>query len=93
MMRELVDSGEIPRGEKMLFSGTDPESKITEYTSVYEEYHLVNLSVQQHPAQLLADLIQQFLTSLTNRINLVATLLPPEELAEDAISYANTCNL
>ena len=29
-------SGEVPRGEKMLYSGTDPESYITEYTSVYE---------------------------------------------------------
>ena len=28
---------EVPRGEKMLYSGTDPESYITEYTSVYEE--------------------------------------------------------
>jgi len=29
--------GEVSRGEKMLYSGTDPESYITEYTSVYEE--------------------------------------------------------
>ena len=27
-----VASGEDPRGEKMLLSGTDPESYITEYT-------------------------------------------------------------
>jgi len=36
----MIDSGlvgEVPRGEKMLYSGTDPESYITEYTSVYEE--------------------------------------------------------
>ena len=30
-------SGVVPRGEKMLYSGTDPESYITEYTLVYEE--------------------------------------------------------
>jgi len=30
-------SGEVSRGEKMLYSGTDPESYITEYTLVYEE--------------------------------------------------------
>ena len=29
--------GEVPRGEKMLYSGTDPESYITEYTQVYED--------------------------------------------------------
>jgi len=29
-------AGEVPRGEKMLYSGTDPESYITEYTLVYE---------------------------------------------------------
>ena len=29
--------GEVPRGEKMLYSGTDPKSYITEYTLVYEE--------------------------------------------------------
>ena len=34
----VIDSGgEVPRGEKMLYSGTDPESYITEYTLVYEE--------------------------------------------------------
>ena len=30
-------SGEVPRGEKMLSSGTDPESHITEYAVVYED--------------------------------------------------------
>ena len=35
----LINSGEVPRGEKMLYSGTDPESYITEYTLVYEEKH------------------------------------------------------
>ena len=30
-------SGEVSRGEKMLYSGTDPESYITEYTLVYED--------------------------------------------------------
>ena len=33
----VTASGEVPRGEKMLYSGTDPESYITEYTLVYEE--------------------------------------------------------
>jgi len=31
------DSGEVPRGEKMLYSGTDPESYITDHTLVYED--------------------------------------------------------
>jgi hypothetical protein len=31
------DSGEVPRGDKMLYSGADPESDITEYDSVYED--------------------------------------------------------
>ena len=30
--------GEVSRGEKMLESGTDPESYVTEYTVVYENY-------------------------------------------------------
>ena len=30
--------GEVSRGEKMALRGTDPESYITEYTLVYEEY-------------------------------------------------------
>ena len=29
--------GEVPRGEKMLYAGTDPESYITEYTCVNEK--------------------------------------------------------
>jgi len=33
-----VGSGEVPRGEKMFFSGIDPESYITECTLVYEDY-------------------------------------------------------
>ena len=33
----LIDSGEVSRGEKMLYSGTDPESYITEYTLVYDD--------------------------------------------------------
>ena len=43
---ENLDSGlmeasvEFPRAEKMLYSGTDPESYITQYTSVYEERRL-----------------------------------------------------
>ena len=36
--RVVVDSsGEVPRGEKMLYSGTDPESHITEYTFLCED--------------------------------------------------------
>ena len=34
---EGVIAGEVPRGEKMLLFGTDPESFITEYTFAYEE--------------------------------------------------------
>ena len=30
-------AGEVPRGEKMLYSGTDQESCITEYAFVYED--------------------------------------------------------
>ena len=30
--------GEVSRGEKMTLRGTDTESYITEYTSVYEDY-------------------------------------------------------
>ena len=42
-----VGSGEVSRGEKMLYSGTDPESYITEYTLVYEEKQWQTLTVQQ----------------------------------------------
>ena len=35
----MID-GEVSRGEKMLYSGTDPESYITEYTLVYEDKQL-----------------------------------------------------
>jgi len=37
------DSGEVPRGEKMPYSGTDPESYITEYTLVYEEQNIQSI--------------------------------------------------
>ena len=43
----MIDSGlvgrkvEVSRGEKMLYSGTDPESYITEYTLVYEDDILI----------------------------------------------------
>ena len=30
-------SGEVPRGEKMLYSGADPELYITEYILAYED--------------------------------------------------------
>jgi len=33
----MIVSGEVSRGEKMLYSGTDPESYITEYTLIYED--------------------------------------------------------
>ena len=37
----VIDSGgEVPREEEMLYSGTDPESYITEYTLVYKEKQL-----------------------------------------------------
>ena len=34
-------NGEVSRGEKMLYSGIDPESYITEFSSVYEEKALL----------------------------------------------------
>ena len=33
----MVGRKEVPRGRKMLYSGTEPESCNTEYTSVYED--------------------------------------------------------
>jgi len=37
-IRPVVNgTGEVPRGEQMLYSGTDPESYITEYTVVRED--------------------------------------------------------
>ena len=36
----MIDSGlvgEVPRGEKILYSGTDPKSYSTEHTLVYED--------------------------------------------------------
>ena len=37
LQRPLPVIGEVSQGEKMLYSGTDPESYITENTFVYEE--------------------------------------------------------
>jgi len=42
--RWLFGNGEVPRGEKLLYSGTDPESNITEYTLVYEDTITSSLS-------------------------------------------------
>jgi len=36
-LRREVGSGGVSRGEKMLYSGTNPEAYITEYTLVYED--------------------------------------------------------
>ena len=36
----LLSAGEVPRGEQTPYSGTDPESYITEYTLIYEEERL-----------------------------------------------------
>jgi len=36
-------SGEVPRGEKMLYSGTDPETYITEYTLVYKDFAILGV--------------------------------------------------
>ena len=33
----LVGSGEVTHAEQMLYSGTDPESYITQYTGLFEE--------------------------------------------------------
>ena len=35
-------AGEVLRGQKMLYSGTDPESYITEYNLVYQEKSCVH---------------------------------------------------
>jgi len=43
MLLHHLRVGEVPRGEKMLCSGTDPESYITEYVLVYED------KVDSHP--------------------------------------------
>jgi hypothetical protein len=40
----FVTSGEVPRGEKTLYFGTDTESFITEYTVVYEDESLTGFS-------------------------------------------------
>ena len=39
-IRSRGRSGEVPRGEKMLYAGTEPESYITECTLVYEDYQI-----------------------------------------------------
>jgi len=36
-LHDSLRVGEVPRGEKTLYSGTDPESYIIEYTLVYED--------------------------------------------------------
>ena len=59
----MIDSGlvgEVSRGEKMLYSGTDPKSYITEYTLVYEDnflrerYQLIRLRQSENTARHLA---------------------------------------
>jgi len=35
-------SGEVPQGEKILYSGADPESYITEYTIIYKDKTLLH---------------------------------------------------
>ena len=40
VVSKLIDSGEVPSGETVLYSGTDPESYITKYTVVYEFDHV-----------------------------------------------------
>jgi len=39
-------NGEVPRGEKVLYSGTEPESCITEYTLAYED----NIAMRTSPS-------------------------------------------
>ena len=39
MLYMMIDGGEVSRGEKMLYSGTDSESYITEYTLLYEDMY------------------------------------------------------
>jgi len=52
-LAEMIDSGlvgEVSRGEKMLYSGTDPESYITEYTLIYEDHLEVQLDTRDDAA-------------------------------------------
>jgi hypothetical protein len=37
--QDFLYSSQVPNGEEKFYSGIDPESCITEYTLVYEEYH------------------------------------------------------
>jgi len=37
-VRYTIHCGEVSRGERMLYSGADPESYITKYTLVYKDY-------------------------------------------------------
>jgi len=43
-------SGDVPRGENMLYSGTDPESSITEYTLVYKDKKKYSGMKERHVA-------------------------------------------
>ena len=45
----MKDSGEVSRGEKMLYAETDPESYITEYTLVYGEEDCRDASCSAYP--------------------------------------------
>jgi len=47
-----TSAGEVSRGEKMLYSGTDPESYITEYTLVYEDYKRSFINKRSGPVRL-----------------------------------------
>ena len=41
-----MDSGEVPRGEEMLYSGTDPRSYITECILVFQDVQGVGCRIQ-----------------------------------------------
>ena len=45
----VLGAGEVSRGEKMLYSGTDPESYITEYSLVYEDKQTETELAYIHP--------------------------------------------
>ena len=56
MNQRLIDSGlvgEVSRGEKILYPGTDPESYITENTLVYEKYYAGHVSKKARAGELL----------------------------------------
>ena len=68
-------SGEVSRGEKMAFRGTDPQSYITEYTSVYEDEPKTRSQVRRGIQRARRRLLQGYLAHKKQR--------PPKTLQQD----------